>query len=280
MKTSKTLLQVRDLDIVFGRGRNACHAVKGVSFDINQGEVLGLVGESGSGKTTIGNAIMRLIPVSGGEIFYCGQKINGKINRTLDKLLIQEMQMIFQNPLQSLNSRAKINDIVREGLQNIHPEMSREQQNHLIAQTLIDVGLRPEYGNRFPYSFSGGQIQRIGIARSVIMNPSFIIADEPVSALDLSVRSQILNLMMELRKKRNLTYLFISHDLSIMRLICDRIAVIKSGKIVEMAQAEQIYENPQHPYTKSLLSAIPIPNPDLERERKYFFCDEKEIFKE
>ena len=268
------LLQVHDLHVTFGKHRHAFEAVRGVSFDIYKGETFGLVGESGSGKTTIGRAIIRMNPTSGGEILYKGEKINGKITREMDKKIIKEIQMIFQDPMSSLNDRAKVNYIVKEGLMNVRKHLTKEQQDELVNQALTDVGLLPEFASRFPHEFSGGQRQRIGIARALIMEPSFIIADEPISALDVSIRAQILNLLADLQKKRGLTYLFIAHDLSVMKFICDRIAVIQRGRIVELAETNLLFAHPLHPYTRALLSAIPTPNPDVERDRQMLVYDE------
>ena len=268
------LLEVHDLHVTFGKHRHAFEAVRGVNFDIYKGETFGLVGESGSGKTTIGRAIIRMNPTSGGEILYKGEKINGRISREMDKKIIKEIQMIFQDPMSSLNDRAKVNYIVKEGLMNVRKHLTREQQDELVNQALTDVGLLPEFASRFPHEFSGGQRQRIGIARALIMEPSFIIADEPISALDVSIRAQILNLLADLQKKRGLTYLFIAHDLSVMKFICDRIAVIQRGRIVELAETNLLFAHPLHPYTRALLSAIPTPNPDVERNRGLLVYDE------
>ena len=268
------LLEVHDLHVTFGKHRHAFEAVRGVNFDIYKGETFGLVGESGSGKTTIGRAIIRMNPTSGGEILYKGEKINGRISREMDKKIIKEIQMIFQDPMSSLNDRAKVNYIVKEGLMNVRRHLTREQQDELVNQALTDVGLLPEFASRFPHEFSGGQRQRIGIARALIMEPSFIIADEPISALDVSIRAQILNLLADLQKKRGLTYLFIAHDLSVMKFICDRIAVIQRGRIVELAETNLLFAHPLHPYTRALLSAIPTPNPDVERNRGLLVYDE------
>ena len=268
------LLEVHDLHVTFGKHRHAFEAVRGVNFDIYKGETFGLVGESGSGKTTIGRAIIRMNPTSGGEILYKGEKINGRISREMDRKIIKEIQMIFQDPMSSLNDRAKVNYIVKEGLMNVRKHLTREQQDELVNQALTDVGLLPEFASRFPHEFSGGQRQRIGIARALIMEPSFIIADEPISALDVSIRAQILNLLADLQKKRGLTYLFIAHDLSVMKFICDRIAVIQRGRIVELAETNLLFEHPLHPYTRALLSAIPTPNPDVERNRGLLVYDE------
>ena len=252
------LLQVRDMEVTFGKGKKKFVAVKGVTFDIYKGETFGLVGESGSGKTTIGRAIIRINPISA---------ISGKISRQLDKQVTQKIQMIFQDPMASLNERAKVDYIVSEGLINVHPNISKEEREAAVSKALSDVGLLPEFASRFPHEFSGGQRQRIGIARSLIMEPEFIIADEPISALDVSIRAQVLNLMSKLQKERGLTYLFIAHDLSVMRFICDRIAVIHKGVIVELSETEKLFAHPLHPYTRALLSAIPMPDPESEREK-------------
>ena len=261
------LLQVRDMEVTFGKGKKKFVAVKGVTFDIYKGETFGLVGESGSGKTTIGRAIIRINPISAGEVTFKGQRISGKISRQLDKQVTQKIQMIFQDPMASLNERAKVDYIVSEGLINVHPNISKEEREAAVSKALSDVGLLPEFASRFPHEFSGGQRQRIGIARSLIMEPEFIIADEPISALDVSIRAQVLNLMSKLQKERGLTYLFIAHDLSVMRFICDRIAVIHKGVIVELSETEKLFAHPLHPYTRALLSAIPLPDPESEREK-------------
>ena len=264
---NEVLVSVRNMEVTFGSKRNKFVAVHGVSFDIYKGETFGLVGESGSGKTTIGRAIIRINPMSAGEVIYKDEKINGKISRELDKKVTQQIQMIFQDPMASLNERAKVDYIVSEGLINIHPDMSKEERSQKVAQALLDVGLLPEFASRFPHEFSGGQRQRIGIARSLIMEPEFIIADEPISALDVSIRAQVLNLMSRLQKERGLTYLFIAHDLSVMRFICDRIAVIHKGVIVELSETEKLFAHPLHPYTRALLSAIPMPDPESEKKK-------------
>ena len=266
-KEREVLLQVRDMEVTFGKGRKKFVAVKGVSFDIYKGETFGLVGESGSGKTTIGRAIIRINPISRGEVIFKGQRIDGKISRSLDKSVTQSIQMIFQDPMASLNERAKVDYIVAEGLINVHPEMDKAKREEQVSEALSEVGLLPEFASRFPHEFSGGQRQRIGIARSLIMEPQFIIADEPISALDVSIRAQVLNLLSKLQKERGLTYLFIAHDLSVMRFICDRIAVIRTGTIVELAKTEKLFAHPLHPYTRALLSAIPMPDPDSERTK-------------
>ena len=269
----QVLLEVKDLEVTYGSGRKAFKAVNRANFEIYKGETFGLVGESGSGKTTIGRAIMRILPTSGGEILYKGQKINGKISRQLDQQVIKEIQMIFQDPQSSLNERAKVSYIVGEGLMNVRPDLSAAERDEKVRQALLDVGLLPEFASRFPHEFSGGQRQRIGIARALVMEPEFIVADEPISALDVSIRAQVLNLLNEMKKSRGLTYLFIAHDLSVVRFISDRIAVISKGRIVELAEAEELFLHPLHPYTKALLSAVPIPDPSLEKHKKLLVYD-------
>lgn len=269
----EVLLDVRNLEVAFGERRKRYEAVKGVSFQIYKGETFGLVGESGSGKTTIGRAIMRIIPSCGGDILYKGEKINGRIAQELDRKVIKEIQMIFQDPQASLNERAKVDYIISEGLMNMEKGISEGERKKRVDQALMDVGLLPEFAGRFPHEFSGGQRQRIGIARSLIMNPEFIIADEPISALDVSVRAQVLNLLADMQKKRQITYLFIAHDLSVMRFITDRIAVIRKGEIVELAETEELITHALHPYTRALLSAIPMPDPKHEKEKKLLVYD-------
>ena len=261
----EVILSVRDLKVAFGSRRHRFEAVKGVSFDVYKGETFGIVGESGSGKTTIGRSVIRVYPATSGSIRFHGQEITGRVSKALDREITNKIQMIFQDPMASLNERAKIDYIVSEGL--LGRGLSREEIRARVDKALADVGLLPEFASRFPHEFSGGQRQRIGIARALVMNPEFIIADEPISALDVSIRAQVLNLMSQLQRERGLTYLFISHDLSVMRFICDRIAVIHKGLIVEMADTEQLFHHPLHPYTRALLSAIPQPNPDMEKRK-------------
>ena len=261
----EVILSVRDLKVAFGSRRHRFEAVKGVSFDVYKGETFGIVGESGSGKTTIGRSVIRVYPATSGSIKFHGQEITGRVSKALDREITNKIQMIFQDPMASLNERAKIDYIVSEGLQG--RGLSRQEIRSRVDKALADVGLLPEFASRFPHEFSGGQRQRIGIARALVMNPEFIIADEPISALDVSIRAQVLNLMSQLQRERGLTYLFISHDLSVMRFICDRIAVIHKGLIVEMADTEQLFRHPLHPYTRALLSAIPQPNPDVEKHK-------------
>ena len=269
----KKLLQVQDLTVRFGSRRRPFTAVDQVSFHIYQGETFGLVGESGSGKTTIGRAIIRIYPTSGGTVRFDGQQINGPISRELDREVTRRIQMIFQDPMASLNERAKVDYIVAEGLYSNGFHLSKAEREERVAKALSAVGLLPEFASRFPHEFSGGQRQRIGIARALVMEPDFIIADEPISALDVSIRAQVLNLLSDLQKARGLTYLFIAHDLSVVRFICDRIAVIHKGRIVELAESEELFAHPFHPYTQALLSAIPQPDPIAERHKQLLVYD-------
>jgi len=265
-ENKELLLSVKDLSVCFGKGKSLFKAVDNVSFDIFKGETFGLVGESGSGKTTIGRAIIRINPTTSGEVIFKGEKINGKISKELDRRVTREIQMIFQDPMASLNERAKVDYIVSEGLLN-GEKLPENERKARVEKALAEVGLLPEFASRFPHEFSGGQRQRIGVARALIMQPDFIIADEPISALDVSIRAQVLNLLSELQQERGLTYLFISHDLSVMRFICDRIAVIHKGVLVELAETEKLFAHPLHPYTRALLSAIPLPDPAREKNK-------------
>lgn len=273
MAEREKLIEIKDLQITFGHGKKKFVAVDHVNFDIYKGETFSLVGESGSGKTTIGRAITRINPTSSGEILFKGQRINGKISKELDKEVIKKCQMIFQDPMASLNERAKVDYIISEGLLNHHLYKDDADREAKVQKALREVGLLPEFASRFPHEFSGGQRQRIGIARALVMEPEFIVADEPISALDVSIRAQVLNLLNRLKKDRGLTYLFIAHDLSVVRFISDRIAVISKGRIVELAEAEELFLNPLHPYTKALLSAVPMPDPRMEKKKKLLVYD-------
>ena len=267
------LLEVQNLSVTFGSKRAPFRAVDDVSFHIYKGETFGLVGESGSGKTTIGRSIIRINPISGGAVLYKGERISGRISREMDRKVTRSIQMIFQDPMASLNEQAKVSYIVSEGLYAGGHRLTEAEKQEKVAKALSDVGLLPEFASRFPHEFSGGQRQRIGIARALIMDPEFIIADEPISALDVSIRAQVLNLMGQLQKERGLTYLFIAHDLSVVRFISDRIAVIHKGKLVELAESEQLFAHPLHPYTRALLSAIPMPDPASEKGKKLLVYD-------
>ena len=267
------LLSVRNVDITFGKGDNAVKAVKNASFDIRKGETFSLVGESGSGKTTIGRAVIRVNPCAGGEILYKGVRISGKIPRSLDREVIRNIQMVFQDPAASLNERATVDYIISEGLYNFNLFENEADRVQKVENMITEVGLLPEHLTRYPHEFSGGQRQRIGLARAMVMEPELVIADEPISALDVSIRAQVLNLMKKFQQERGTSYLFIAHDLSIVRFISDRIAVIYKGDIVEIADAEELFDFPLHPYTRSLISAIPIPDPKLEKNKKLFTYD-------
>ena len=264
---TEKLIEVKDLEISFGEGSKKFVAVKNANFFINKGETFSLVGESGSGKTTIGRAIIGLNDTSAGHILYDGKKINGKQSRKDENELIRKIQMIFQDPAASLNERATVDYIISEGLYNYHLFKNEEDRVRKVKEIMHEVGLLAEHLTRYPHEFSGGQRQRIGIARALVMEPEFVIADEPISALDVSVRAQVLNLLKKFQKELGLTYLFIAHDLSVVRFISDRIAVIYKGVIVEVAETEELFNNPIHPYTQSLLSAVPIPDPILERKK-------------
>ena len=266
----EVLLSVQNLDVVFKQGKNSFKAVSDVSFDIYKGETLSLVGESGSGKTTIGRAIVRINPCSNGAIYFKGEKISGKLSRKKDREVIRKIQMVFQDPAASLNERATIEYIISEGLYNFHLFENDRDRMRKVEQAINDVGLLPEHLTRYPHEFSGGQRQRVGLARSIVMEPELIVADEPISALDVSIRAQVLNLLKKFQKERGLTYLFIAHDLSIVRFISDRIVVIYKGRVMEVAETEELFRYPLHPYTRSLMSAIPIPDPILEKKKKLF----------
>ncbi len=267
MDNREILLSLQGVDITFGKGTQAVRAVKNASFDIYRGETFSLVGESGSGKTTIGRAIIRVNPCTAGQILYKGQRISGKIPTRLEKQVIRNIQMVFQDPASSLNERATVEYIISEGLYNFHLYKDEKDRQQKVEEMIRHVGLLPEHLSRYPHEFSGGQRQRIGLARAMVMHPELVIADEPISALDVSVRAQVLNLMKDFQQEQGLTYLFIAHDLSVVRFISDRIGVIYKGDIVEIAQAEELFRYPLHPYTKSLISAIPIPDPRLERNK-------------
>ncbi len=267
------LLQVKNVDITFGKGENAVKAVKNASFDIYKGETFSLVGESGSGKTTIGRAVIRVNPCAAGEILYKGVRISGKIPHSLDREVIRNIQMVFQDPAASLNERATVDYIVSEGLYNFHLFENEADRVRKVENMINEVGLLPEHLTRYPHEFSGGQRQRIGLARAMVMEPELVVADEPISALDVSIRAQVLNLLKKFQQEKNLTYLFIAHDLSIVRFISDRIGVIYKGNIVEVAEAEELFDFPLHPYTHSLISAIPIPDPKLEKNKVLYTYD-------
>ena len=266
----KILLEVKNLKQYFPLGRKSVvKAVDDVSFHIYEGETFGLVGESGSGKSTTGRTIIRLYDPTGGEVIFDDKVISNKKLPKDDKVYVNKhMQMIFQDPMACLNPRMTVMDIIAEGL-DIHGLCkSKEERTQRVYELLRTVGLNEQHANRYPHEFSGGQRQRIGIARALAVEPKFIIADEPISALDVSIQAQVVNLLRKLQKENGLTYLFIAHDLSMVKYISDRIGVMHKGKLVELASSDDLYENPLHPYTKSLLSAIPLPDPDYEKTRE------------
>ena len=242
-------------------------AVEDVSFKIYPGETYGLVGESGSGKSTIGRSIIRLYDPTAGEIQFNGLDISGKMSKSDSQTLRTQMQMIFQDPMASLNPRKKVEDIIGEGLDIHHKCKNKEERDEMVKAILAKVGLAPEHATRYPHQFSGGQRQRIGIARALIMNPKLIIADECISALDVSIQAQVVNLMKDIQQETGTAYLFIAHDLSMVKYISDRIGVLHLGHLLETGTTEEIFEHPIHPYTRSLLSAIPLPNPVVEKRR-------------
>ena len=264
----RALLQVKDLRKHFQVGRGAAlKAVDGISLEIKKGETFGLVGESGCGKSTAGRTLIRLYEPTGGQIIYGGRDIS-RATGDEARNLKRKMQMIFQDPQASLNPRMVVGDIVAEGIDIHRLASSRKERNDRVQELLETVGLNRDHANRYPHEFSGGQRQRIGIARALAVDPDFIVADEPVSALDVSIQAQVINLMRSLQRERELTYLFISHDLSVVKYISDRVGVMYLGVMVEMAPSEELYSNPLHPYTQALLSAVPVPDPDVETERE------------
>ncbi|PZI96835.1 ABC transporter ATP-binding protein [Staphylococcus aureus] len=271
MKNDEVLLSIKNLKQYFNAGKkNEVRAIENISLDIYKGETLGLVGESGCGKSTTGKSIIKLNDITSGEILYEGIDIQ-KIRKRKDLLKFnKKIQMIFQDPYASLNPRLKVMDIVAEGIDIHHLATDKRDRKKRVYDLLETVGLSKEHANRYPHEFSGGQRQRIGIARALAVEPEFIIADEPISALDVSIQAQVVNLLLKLQRERGITFLFIAHDLSMVKYISDRIAVMHFGKIVEIGPAEEIYQNPLHDYTKSLLSAIPQPDPESERSRKRF----------
>ncbi len=271
---TEPLLKVENLMQHFPVSRSyTVKAVNGVSFSIYPGETYGLVGESGSGKTTVGRSVIRLYQPTAGIITFEGRTISGKLDRETRELLRRDMQMIFQDPMASLNPRKKVADIIGEGL-DIHKMVpSKTERAALIGHMLQKVGLSPEHAARYPHQFSGGQRQRVGIARALIMNPKLIIADECISALDVSIQAQVVNLMKDIQDETGCAYLFIAHDLSMVKYISDRIGVLHLGYMVESGSKEEIFSHPIHPYTRSLLSAIPHPNPEIEKRRTALVYD-------
>lgn len=269
MENREPLLDVKDLKQHFKVSRKfTVKAVNGVSFQIYPGETYGLVGESGSGKSTIGRSIIRLYDPTAGKMIFDGSDISGKLSEKEKKHLRTNMQMIFQDPMACLNPRKKVLDIIAQGLDIHKLYKTKEEREEKVYKILEKVGLSKEHANRYPHQFSGGQRQRIGIARALIMNPKLIIADEAISALDVSIQAQVVNLMKDIQKETNTAFLFIAHDLSMVKYISDRIGVLHLGYLLETGTTEEIFSNPIHPYTKSLISAIPHPNPKVEKTRK------------
>lgn len=267
MPEKKKILEVKHLKQYFKNGRNVTKAVDDVSFDIYEGETFGLVGESGSGKTTTGRSILQLYKPTSGEVIFEGKNVENLKSRADKLVFTRDAQMIFQDPYASLNPRMTVEDIIAEGLDIHHLVKDKAERSKRVEELLETVGLNESHASRFPHEFSGGQRQRIGIARALAVEPKFIVADEPISALDVSIQAQVVNLMIELQKKRGLTYLFIAHDLSMVKFISDRIGVMHYGKLLEVGPADDVYDRPLHDYTKSLISAVPIPDPEVERSR-------------
>ena len=273
----EVLLSVKNADVHFKVKRRIIKACNNVSFDIYKGETFGLVGESGSGKTTISRAILGINKLTKGEIIFNGKDISKKLTREEKKENKRKIQMIFQDPASSLNERANVDYIISEGLYNFKLFNSNEERLEKVCKMLDEVGLLPEHLSRYPHEFSGGQRQRIGIARALVIEPELVLADEPISALDVSIRAQVLNLLKKLQKERKLTYLFIAHDLSIIKYISDRIGVMHQGYIVELGKAEDVYANPIHPYTQSLLTAIPQPDPNFKFQKHHTVYNKGDI---
>ena len=274
-KENRPILEVSELCMDFygtGTKKSCVHAVDHVSFAVRKGETFGLVGESGCGKTTTGRCIIRLYQPTSGEMYYDGKPIHGKLTREKRKYITDHIAMVFQDPIASLNPRMTVQDIIGEGLK-LRGIKDREERHRIVKGLLVRVGLTPEHATRYPHEFSGGQRQRIGIARALAVNPGLIIADEPVSALDVSVQAQVINLLNELKEELGLTILFIAHNLSVVKYFSDRIGVMYCGKLLEVADADKLFQNPAHPYTKALLSAAPQPDPYLERRRKKLLYD-------
>ncbi|PNZ67171.1 ABC transporter ATP-binding protein [Staphylococcus auricularis] len=273
MEMTERILEVRDLHVSFDIHAGEVQAVRGVDFYLNKGETLAIVGESGSGKSVTTKAITKLFQkdegrIKKGEILFLGEDLATKSEKELTQLRGKEISMIFQDPYASLNPRLKVMDIVAEGIDIHNLASSRKDRKKRVYDLLETVGLSKEHASRYPHEFSGGQRQRIGIARALAVEPEFIIADEPISALDVSIQAQVVNLLLKLQRERGITFLFIAHDLSMVKYISDRIAVMNRGKIVELGTADEIYNHPLHDYTKSLLSAVPQPDPESERSRK------------
>ena len=269
---SEKMLEVKGMRTSFFTHVGEVKAIRGVDFYLDKGEAVGIVGESGSGKSVTSLSVMRLLQfpgkLTGGEVFFDGEDLAKKSDKEMQTIRGNEISMIFQDPMASLNERAKVDYIISEGLYNFHLFKNEKERKQKVIDAMHSVGLMEEYATRFPHEFSGGQRQRIGIARALAVEPRFIIADEPISALDVSIRAQVINLLNRLKAEKGFTYMFIAHDLSVVRFISDRIAVMYKGRIVELAESEELFLNPLHPYTNALLQAAPVPDPDIERGKK------------
>ena len=273
MAEKEKILEIKNLNMEFRTVKHqTLKALNNVSFDIYKGENFGLVGESGCGKTTLGRTLIRLYDPTSGELIFNGKKISGKLDKETRNYIVNNLAMIFQDPISSLNPRMTVQEIIAEGLKTKGIK-DKAEQHRQVAEILDKVGLLPEHATRYPHEFSGGQRQRIGIARALVLKPSFIIADEPVSALDVSIQAQVINLLMDIKKEMNLTILFIAHDLAVVKYFSDRIGVMCFGNLVELADADELYAHPIHPYTKALLSAIPQPDPLVEKKKKRIYYD-------
>ena len=277
MSVRKTVLSVKDLEIQFKVRDRRLNAIRRISLDLYEGETLAIVGESGSGKSTTGRSIIRLYQPTAGEVIFKGKNIAKKLSKAEKAEVCQKMQMIFQDPMACLNPRMRVIDIIAEGIDIHKLAKTKQEREEKVYRILEAVGLSKDHAGRYPHEFSGGQRQRIGIARALVTNPEFIIADEPISALDVSIQAQVVNLMNLLKKEFGLTYLFIAHDLSMVKYISDRIGVMHLGRLVELGSAEDIYERAIHPYTRSLLSAIPLPDPNYERNRQRIVYDKSKV---
>jgi oligopeptide transport system ATP-binding protein len=275
MSEKQVILSVQDLKVyfearakgIFNRNPDMIRAVDGISFNLHAGETLGVVGESGCGKTTLGRAILQLLPITEGHVTWMGRDLN-KIKNSELRALRKDLQIIFQDPLASLNPRMTVGQIIGEPLKTYLPKMSAAERREKIQEIMGKVGLMPHHINRYPHEFSGGQCQRIGIARAMILKPKLLICDEPVSALDVSIQAQIINLLMDIQKEMGVAMIFISHDLSVVRHISHRIAVLYLGRMAEIAEGDALYRKPKHPYTQALISAVPLPDPDMERRKE------------
>lgn len=269
MNNQEKLIEIKDLKKHFHlKKHTTLQAVNGVTLDIYRGETLGVVGESGCGKSTLGRTLIRLYEPTAGEVVYNGKDVANRLSKKEERQFQKNVQMIFQDPYSSLNARMTVSEIISEGIRIHEPNLSRKEVEARVHQLLDSVGLHKRFSNRYPHEFSGGQRQRIGIARALAVNPEFIIADEPIAALDVSIQAQIVNLLKELQEEKGLTYLFIAHDLSMVKHISDRVAVMYLGGIVELSTSDDLYHDPLHPYTQALLSAIPVADPKIERSRE------------